>query len=223
MTWQPYAYAGDNPTNSGDPSGLGCSNPISCFWDYITGQNSDNKSYTYVYDCGSFDVTKIVTGSKVKYQVYIPGLGSAQVSSGASSPGNRAVRVSQKGINIIIRHLSEDMPGDYPNGYDDVPYNKAQVARLQAALAKGETISGADAEFYLHEIVEATLMQRYGLSYEDAHALALARYQISPYNVYSPQVIADHPEDFGDQWFEFWGMQKGGLGPYEVTGPEDVP
>ena len=80
------------------------------------------------------------------------------------------------------------------------------IARLRAALAKGQTISGADASFYLHEVSEATMMTR-GISYETAHTAALAKYNVSPFSVYHPKVIQSMPEAFNENWFRFWGIK----------------
>ncbi len=99
---------------------------------------------------------------------------------------------------MVEEHLSQFGP---------IPENEAMLARLREALAQGRTISGADASFYMHEANEATLMGR-GLAYEQAHASALAKYQVSPFSVYHPDVIQALPQQFNNNWFAFWGITK---------------
>jgi hypothetical protein len=50
------------------------------------------------------------------------------------------------------------------------PYgpNEAMVGRLRDVMSAGTRVTGADANFYLHELNEATLMGR-GMSYEAAY------------------------------------------------------
>lgn len=78
------------------------------------------------------------------------------------------------------------------------------LGRLQSAV--GTSVTGADANFYLHEISEATMMGN-GMSYEAAHAAALAKYNASPFSLYAPQVIQALPEDFNSAWRAFWGLK----------------
>ena len=52
--------------------------------------------------------------------------------------------------------------------------------------------TGADANFYLHEAAEATMMGR-GLGYDAAHAAALNKYGVSPFSLYHPDVIQANP------------------------------
>ncbi len=98
---------------------------------------------------------------------------------------------------LIEKHLSQ---------FGSVDENQAMLTRLKAALADGRPITGADASFYMHEATEATLMKA-GMSYEDAHAAALAKYGVSPYSVYDPDVIARFPEAFNEDWANFWANQ----------------
>ncbi len=80
--------------------------------------------------------------------------------------------------------------------------NTAMLNRLENALQNGQSITGADASFYLHELKEASLMQG-GLGYDAAHQVALEFYQVSPYSVYHPEVIQANSEWFNDKWFNF--------------------
>ena len=80
------------------------------------------------------------------------------------------------------------------------------VSRLRAALAEGRSLVGADANYYLHELNEATLMSR-GASYEEAHAAALQRYGVPPQAIYHPDVIrALGREYWHPSYFTYWGI-----------------
>jgi filamentous hemagglutinin len=86
------------------------------------------------------------------------------------------------------------------------PYNKAMVGRLNAAMAAGERVTGADANFYLHEISEGTFRAR-GLGYDAAHDAALQKYGASPFSIYAPSVIEAMPEWFNNNWRAYWGIK----------------
>lgn len=89
-----------------------------------------------------------------------------------------------------------------------MPANTAMIDRLRSALSSGTRILGADASFYLHEISEATMMGRggRGLTYDAAHAGALAKYGVSPFSVYHPEVIQALSGEFNSNWLRFWGL-----------------
>jgi hypothetical protein len=112
----------------------------------------------------------------------------------------REVTVTQEGLDIVSQHLStfEEFPGEFPQ-------NTMMLERLQSAMNAGERVSGADAVFYTHELVEARLMGA-GMAYEDAHAAALSMYNVSPFSVYHPDVINALPELFNSSWRAFWGL-----------------
>jgi hypothetical protein len=91
--------------------------------------------------------------------------------------------------------------------FGSVPQNTAMVSRLRNALASGSPVTGADASFYLHELSEATMMGR-GMSYEAAHGAALAKYGVSPFSVYAPEVVTANPTAFNGNWYDFWSLPK---------------
>lgn len=66
-------------------------------------------------------------------------------------------------------------------------------------------MSGADANFYHHELTESNLMGQ-GMPYEEAHAAALEAHGASPYSLYSPDVIERFPEYFNQAYRDFWGL-----------------
>ncbi|MDB6022756.1 MAG: hypothetical protein JWQ04_2613 [Pedosphaera sp.] len=61
------------------------------------------------------------------------------------------------------------------------------MQNLQDAFSAGQKVTGANANFYLHEASEATFMGN-GLSYDAAHAAALGKYGVSPFSLYTPEV-----------------------------------
>lgn len=62
--------------------------------------------------------------------------------------------------------------------------------------------------FRLLVLTEPTLM-RQGIGYEMAHAAALAKYGVSPFSVYTPEVTSKYPDLFTSNWVLPAG---GGLG-----------
>jgi filamentous hemagglutinin len=106
-----------------------------------------------------------------------------------------SVRVTERGMAILERHV---------NSFSAVPQNEAMVSRLRDLM--GRTASGASAQFYLHEISEATMM-RSGMSYESAHAASLAKYGASPYALYAPEVVKAFPGMFNSNWQAFWNIE----------------
>ena len=79
------------------------------------------------------------------------------------------------------------------------------IARLRTALKSGKALSGADANFYMHELTESKLMAS-GMSYEEAHQAALEAHGASPFSLYSPEVIKQFPEYFNQAYRDFWGL-----------------
>ena len=79
------------------------------------------------------------------------------------------------------------------------------LLRLKAAFAGGERDFGADANFYMHEAAEATLMNR-GLAYEVAHPAVLAKYGTAQQALYHPEVIKQFAGWFSDSYRVFWGI-----------------
>jgi peptidoglycan hydrolase-like protein with peptidoglycan-binding domain/ribosomal protein L30E len=107
-------------------------------------------------------------------------------------------KVTQSEINTIKTHLSQ---------FDDYAPNNEMIMRLEKALQKGQKITGADANFYLHELKEAELMAS-GFNQQAAHRAALEFYKVSDFSVYHPEVIKNNSGWFNDEWFDFWGMSR---------------
>jgi len=73
------------------------------------------------------------------------------------------VRVTHEGLATVTEHLAQ-FGGHGPN--------TAMLSRLEAA--QGAMVTGADANFYTHELLEAGHMAS-GMSYDAAHAAAWSR------------------------------------------------
>lgn len=100
-------------------------------------------------------------------------------------------------MGVVERHLGT---------FDADAGNVAMVQRLRTALSNGERVTGADANFYLHEASEASMMGR-GMSQEAAHAAAIEKYGVSPFSLYHPDVIKANPSIFGTGFKKFWGLE----------------
>jgi len=106
----------------------------------------------------------------------------------------KSIKISEKTLETVKKHIKK-FGDDKPNEY--------MLIRLQNALEKGEKISGADAVFFTHELVESHMMLK-GLSYEEAHQKALQIFGVSPFSVYHPDVIKQFKDHFNKKWFNFW-------------------
>ncbi len=88
--------------------------------------------------------------------------------------------------------------------------NNNFIQRLRKEMAVDRTEYDRPVELLrrpLHEVSEATMMAR-GLPYDTAHASALAKYGVSPFSAYHPEVIAANPSAFNSNWFKYWGIGK---------------
>ena len=127
-------------------------------------------------------------------------MGSAAASAergdfGCSSLAAKSgVRLSEKGLNLVENHLSKF----------DFPPNQGMMQRLRTSFANGEKVTGADANFYLHEANEATTIGRLG--YEGAHPAALQKYGVKEFDLYHPEVIQANPQWFNSNWRSYWGL-----------------
>jgi filamentous hemagglutinin len=121
---------------------------------------------------------------------------SRAIESFVSGTKSASVQLSQQGLDLVASHLSQ---------FEDDVANAGMLGRLQSAPAKGQSVTGADANFYLHEISESTLM-RQGLSYDAAHAAAIAKYDVSPFELYAPEVIDANPTLFNNAWRRVAGL-----------------
>ena len=109
----------------------------------------------------------------------------------------KAARVTQDGLDIIERHLARLDKADGAR-------NDEMIARLTEQL--GQKITGADLNFYVHEILEDMIMDA-GWGYDDAHEWALAVARVSRFSLYHPDVIRKLPNEFNSAWRAYWGIQ----------------
>lgn len=104
--------------------------------------------------------------------------------------------ITAEGLAGVIEHLAQ---------FGEYAPNTMMIQRLEAALEGGELLTGADANFYLHELYEAEMMSQ-GLDYEAAHQAALDFYSHSPFSLYAAEVIQALPEYFNVNWLRYWGL-----------------
>jgi filamentous hemagglutinin len=104
------------------------------------------------------------------------------------------VMVTQEGLDAVISHV---------RGFGKYDYNEAMLTRLSNQL--GSQATGADANFYVHELTESELMAS-GMSYQEAHDAALLQAQVSPFSLYAPEVIEQFPGSFNSFYRNYWGL-----------------
>jgi len=155
---------------------------------------------------------KIVPGIQMMYNLEVAhdhtftvGVGQWVVHNCDIGP----IKVSEEDLQIIQEHLSNRLLAEDDGSI--APENQAMIARLQKALSNGTEVTGADANFYLHELYERTLMKDAPYTqaaYDAAHAASLKRYGVSPFAVYHPDVIKQFPERFNSNWLKYWGRER---------------
>lgn len=69
------------------------------------------------------------------------------------------------------------------------------INRLETAYKNNTKISGADLEFYAHEIYESNMMKN-GMSYDNAHEAAKEYYNATEFNFYHPEVEKQNSKIF---------------------------
>jgi filamentous hemagglutinin len=106
------------------------------------------------------------------------------------------VNLTQEGIDAVSSHLSQ---------FDEFAPNTQMVQRLQSSLDAGRNVTGADANFFLHETSEANFMSQ-GLNYAAAHAASLELHGASPYILYHPEIIDTNPTLFNNAWRQAAGL-----------------
>lgn len=116
------------------------------------------------------------------------------IGNGLGKLTDKAINVTEKGLNIIKEHLAQ-FEQDNANDY--------MIRSIEEALAKGEKLTNGNASFYMHELAESTLMKN-GYDYYTAHEMALQKYLVSPFSVYSKEAVNAFPAEFGSKFVEFW-------------------
>jgi RHS repeat-associated protein len=127
-------------------------------------------------------------------------LATAPATANAALAAEGGVTLTQEGIDAVGSHLSQ---------FDEFAPNTQMVQRLQSSFDAGQNVTGADANFFLHETSEANFMSQ-GLDYDAAHAASLELHGASPFSLYAPEVIDANPTLFNNAW-----RQAAGLAPHQ--------
>ena len=129
-------------------------------------------------------------------------------SRGLGKLEGKTIAISERGLVILERHLAQPE-------FDQTPENAAMITRLRNALESGQRVSGGDASFYLHEVAEATIMDKLikgGMTFDEAygiaHQAALDKYGVSRFSVYHPDVIRAFRANFSRLYRVFWGIPE---------------
>ncbi len=202
-TEQAYAYVGGSPTNGTDPSGQCgplCDQIIELVTKLFEGGGEETVARV-VEASGDESLAKAIEGTSEATADTTLVLNGADLGKVT----DLQINVTQKGLDLIQKHLSRP---ELDDALSD-PANQAMIGRLKSALGSSSSckISGADANFYLHEISEYTLMNE-GLSYPVAHQAALDKYAVSTFSLFHPDVIQELSVWFNEKYFHFWGLQK---------------
>jgi len=123
------------------------------------------------------------------------GEGVIYAAPAATVAAEAGVTVTKEGLAAVTEHLAQ---------FGEHAPNTAMLNRLAGQV--GSAVTGADANFYTHELLEAGHMAS-GMSYDAAHAAALEQVGVSPFSLYHPEVIQQFPAEFNNAWRAFWGLQ----------------
>lgn len=122
---------------------------------------------------------------------------------------NYKVKPTQAGLANIKKHLTNEF-------FTSSISNEIMIQRIETALKSGRYISDADANFYMHELYEFTIMrgsEYTNKSYKLAHDAALLKYGVSSFAVYHPVAMKEEnkkmrqkygEDSFNKQWFKYW-------------------
>ena len=215
----PYQYAFDNPAGWADPNGgypLKLASPDGSDWYFVGGHGTIFAHYhgldwtpdppdgpwanagAWLFSNAAIGIATFGIGDAVE-----GGEAAYAGACGAVSAVRYGVQATDEGLGLVVQNLTE-------LGADSEPYNAAMVSRLEAAIDAGAPLTGADAQFYLHEIAELGLRQG-GMEYQEAHAAALATYALDEgmnyAQLYAPEVVAEFSEWFDAGTKAFWGIK----------------
>jgi RHS repeat-associated protein len=186
VTGQPYGYASDSPLNQLDPTGL-----------WSPGDLASGVAHAVGAVAGQVGSTAKSLWS------------AATTPQPRTLPRSRTVGgvvITAEGILRIREHLSR-FADEYGGPYG-APYNEEMLGSLGEKLVTGCAFTQAEVSFYEHELYEANLMDQ-GYSYEEAHALALAKYDVEDYDLYPKDVYLKYREwMYTPEWDEHFGIES---------------
>ncbi|HRJ87051.1 MAG TPA: RHS repeat-associated core domain-containing protein [Pyrinomonadaceae bacterium] len=116
-----------------------------------------------------------------------------------STVSTRSVVVTPKGLDIVKNHLAR---------FGDDAGNSGMVRRLEDAIkSSGGRVTGADRNFYVHELKESTLFRRNLFTSDEAHKIALRWDNANPFSLYHRDVIRANPRIFNPNFMQYWDRQ----------------
>ncbi|MGV9262812.1 hypothetical protein ACWDQO_36140, partial [Streptomyces sp. NPDC003703] len=119
-------------------------------------------------------------------------------AAGSSTGAEGSVRsYSPEDLTRVSNHLGRPEP-------DHSPADDAMIDGIRQGMADGPLLSEGEQNLMRHELTEAGMMDG-GMSYEDAHELALQTHPLM--KNYTPEVIDQFPEMFNDNWRRAWGLE----------------
>jgi RHS repeat-associated protein len=182
----PGSIYSDCPTISPSYSGpyLSQGNPNA--QPYIASVSADPASYSAFSDIAGSQLTPeqaAMYAAPISMFLPLPGLGAAD-----------GTMATQEGLINISQHLAQGVD------YGIEPANIAMYGRLTDAFEAGEPLTGIDANFYEHELIESSLVDA-GMNPAAAHVAALNIQGIkntaaAPAQLYQPNIILKYSESF---------------------------
>jgi RHS repeat-associated protein len=197
-----YGFVGNNPINNVDPLGLasgGIYRPSTHPPPAVPGQGIRFPSPTYPNPYGPGELWNPYTGQwqgpltplsePLPWQIMLAGggllFGELPVAAGVG------VAPTRGGLVCVSEHLMT-FGADAPNA--------VMYSRLMSAFENGQLLTGPDAAFYEHELLESSFMDA-GMDYQAAHLEALSQQGITyapgfEAFLYDPSVIQQFPSMF---------------------------
>jgi RHS repeat-associated protein len=184
----PYVYTGSSPLLRLDPFGLSWDDEVP----HADQQVCQSMGYMFCI-LTSPDRASAIADAQGFYAAAGASILAPMAAADVLLVGG-GVTVTEEGLAQVTTHLAQ---------FGEYAPNEAMISRLASQL--GSQITGADANFYTHELLESEFMSS-GMEYEAAHAAALEQAGVSPFSLYHPEVIEQLPDYFNNNWRAFWGL-----------------